>query len=264
MSINTKSMKTSLSLAAAMGALALAAGSAQAGIIYQDNFDNDIEGTPTTGNLNGTTPDTTTGGNTWLADTDVRRDWQADGSIDSGADPVAANNNGYAFLPFTPEAGKVYTLSIDLNVTSGKWFALGFMSDNSTTSGGFYDESTGDGSPWMLLRGNGTAGKSFAGPGTGVGEAGTLSSRDGNTVSIVLDTTGTDWVATFNNGTASNSHTYTSTDISDDINYVGFGRQTNAIGSVDNFSLTAVPEPSSAAILGLGLGGFALTLRRRK
>ena len=207
-------------------------------IIYQDDF----SGSSST-DLNGTTPDTTTGGNTWLADIDPLRDWKADGSIDNGA--ANANRNGYAFLPFTPEAGKVYTLSIDMNVTPSSWFALGFMSDNDTTSGGFYQESTGDGSPWMLLRGNGTAGKSYAGPSTGGGA--NLPSRDGNTVSIVLDTTGTDWVATFKNGSASNSYTYTATDISDDINYVGFGRHTTAIGSVDNFSLTT-PTPATVLL----------------
>ncbi|MDG0994697.1 MAG: PEP-CTERM sorting domain-containing protein [Akkermansiaceae bacterium] len=246
---------------AALAGLALAAGSAQAAVIYQDNFDNDIEGTPTTGNLNGTTPDTTTGGNTWTADTNALRDWQADGSIDNGA--ASPDNNGYAFLEFTPESGKVYTLSIDMTITSGSgsWFGLGFMSTNNTTSAGFYQESTGDGAPWMLLREGDTAlAKSFAGPGTAGGVD--LASRDGNTMSIVLDTTGTDWVATFNNGSESNSVTYTGLDISNDINYVGFGRNTTAIGSVDNFSLTVVPEPSTTALI--GLGGLALILRRRK
>ncbi|MEZ7957082.1 MAG: PEP-CTERM sorting domain-containing protein [Rubritalea sp.] len=32
--------------------------------------------------------------------------------------------------------------------------------------------------------------------------------------------------------------------------------------SIDNFSITAVPEPSSTALL--GLGGLALIMRRRK
>ena len=208
-------------------------------IIYQDDFSGS-----SSANLHDTTPDTTTGGNKWLADTDPLRDWKADGSIDNGGGSAAYN--GYAFLPFTPEAGKVYTLSIDMNVTPSSWFALGFMSTNNTTSGGFYLESTGDGSPWMLLRGDGTAGKSFAGPSTGGGAD--LPSRDGNTVSIVLDTTGTDWVATFNNGSESNSVTYTGLDISDDINYVGFGRQTTATGSVDNFSLTTPPPPATVLL----------------
>ena len=252
-------MEMKKTLLTALTGLAFAAGTAQAEtIIYQDDFDNNIEGTPTTGDLNGTTPDTTTGGNTWLADTNALRNWEADGSIDNGAN--SANNNGYAFLPFSPEAGKIYTLSIDMNMTSGEWFALGFMSTNNTTSGGFYNESTGDGSPWMLLRASGAAGSSFAGPITGSQQD--LPSRDGNTASIVLDTTGTDWVATFKNGSASISHTYTGTDISDDINYVGFGRHTTTIGSVDNFSLTVVPEPGSLALM--GLGGLCLLKRRRR
>jgi len=248
-------MNKKLLLSAIVSVVGLALNPVNASTIYQHSF----SGSSTT-NLNGVTPDTTTGGNTWLADTNALRDWKADGSIDNGGG--TADHNGYAFLPFSPEAGKIYTLSIDMNMTPGNssWFALGFMSTNNTTSGGFYDESTGDGSPWMLLLDDaGAAGIPFAGPSISGQLA--LPFRDGNNVSIVLDTTGNDWVATFKNGTASISHTYTGLDISDDINYVGFGRHTTQLGSVDNFSLTVIPEPNSLALL--AAGGLCVLRRRR-
>ncbi len=251
-------MKTKQILAAAYFAVVSFVCHANADTIYRHDFSGD-----SATNLNGLAPDvnnyTGTGADTWLADTNALRDWRADGSIDNGGE--TADYNGFAFLPFKAEAGKVYTLSIDMNVTGAAWFALGFMSDNITTGGGFYDRSTGDGAPWMLLKGDGAAGKSFAGPSL-EGE-GVFASRDGNTASITLDTTGDDWVATFVNGSVTNTHTYTGVNISDDINYVGFGRHTEALGSVDNFSLTVIPEPSTIGML-LGVAAMGrLFLRRR-
>jgi len=250
-------MKTKQILAAAYFAVVSFVGHANADTIYRHDF----SGVSAT-NLNGLAPDvdnyTGTGADTWLADTDPLRDWKADGSIDNGG--ATADYNGFAFLPFKAEAGKVYTLSIEMNVTGAEWFGLGFMSNNSTTAGGFYNMSTGAGAPWMLLRGDGTAGVSFAGP--VVDGSAVFASRDGNTASITLDTTGVDWVATFVNGSETNTHTYTG-NISDDINYVGFGRHLDAVGSVDNFSLTVIPEPSTIGML-LGVAAMGrLFLRRR-
>jgi hypothetical protein len=225
--------------------------------IYTDDF----SGLSTT-NLNGQPPDTRPSTETWASSTTQFTNWKADGSIAAGntGNPDSLSN---AFLPFEPEAGTVYTLSADLNITNGgDWFALGFASTNTTTNN-FFSNSTGDGSPWMLLRGapdNGNWIVTFPGPGAGDGEN---SIENGPSVSIVLDTTGTDWVAKFYSGAdLLRTYTYTGVDISDDINYVGFGRFTSAAGNVDNFALTQVPEPATMTLL--ALGGIALIRRRRR
>lgn len=114
---------------------------AQAGIlevIYYDDFSGHLPGT----NLHGTAPDTRPGSETWTAHTD----WKADGS------KVGTTDDRNAFLPFEPEAGAIYRLSMDLNPTAGSdnsdWFALGFTpSDGITTQ-----FSHNDPAPWALLR----------------------------------------------------------------------------------------------------------------
>jgi hypothetical protein len=203
---------------------------------------------------------TGSGASTWSASTTASRQWNADGSI-ANSGGASANNLSNAFLPFEPENDLIYTLTVDLNITGGpEWFAMGFTS-TATVDTGFFSNVTGDGAPWMLVRSSGL-GVARSGPGTG-GALPTFPTGSPKTVSIELDTTNADWVATFTSGSETRTHTYTGLDISDDINFVSFGRFTNNDGTVDNFSLTVIPEPSAATLLGL-FGMVAVLRRRRK
>ena len=80
-------------------------------------------------------------------------------------------------------------------------------------------------------------------------------------MSIVLNTEATAWTAEwFVDASSVRSETFVSNPTG--INYVGLGRDNCANVTFSNFNLSVVPEPSSAALL--GLGGLALLRRRRK
>lgn len=230
-------------------ALALAATSAQAAVIYQDDFSGDG-----TANLAGTTPDTTTGGNTWIASTD----WKNDGSL---AGAVNAGDN--AFLAFTPSTGTVYTLTVSLATPSGStnataWGAVGFTADNLLTDFDFW-QSTNNASPWVLYRQN-TQVVTLDGPGVSGTNTGVGNFSGPITYSIVLDTTiASDWTAQWLvNGTEVRPAESIGTPT---INYVGLGGALGADVDFSSFSLEVIPEPSAVLLGGFGL--LALLRRRR-
>lgn len=198
-------------------------GSAGATTLYYDSFSgaNSV-------NLDGTSPDTTVGAAAWSAFT-VGTAWKADGSIVSNS----VNQHRGAFLPFTPEEGYVYRLSLDVDPRSD-WFALGFAETN-TGNLAFSNDSLGA-SPWVLQRGDrSTPSKAYVGP--GVADLIAFDSDDGTvTVEILLDTRFDEWVAEwFYNGVRVRQHTFSTNPA---IHYVGFGRYGKAAGVVDNFLLT--------------------------
>ena len=99
-------------------ALALITQSAQSAIVFSDNFDG-------TGDLNGTTPDTTTAAASWVA----LSNFDADGTITGGA---STTGRGSATLAFTPVDGLIYTLDVSYAETSYRlasdndWIAIGY------------------------------------------------------------------------------------------------------------------------------------------
>ena len=226
--------------------------------IYSDDF----SGLSTVA-LDGTTPDVrsgTLGGSasaTWIADT---LSYMANGT----AIGQGAPNIRYAFLAFTPVVGNVYTLTVDLNTanaTSVNWLGAGFTSNTSTsTSSNALDTA------WVSYAANGL-GKvygSSATPYTTFGAAGSAS--DPITLTITLDTTTTLWKTTYSAydlstslPLGSGSYTYTTnpTITSVFIGDIIYG------GTVDNFSLTAAPEPNSIALLGMAIlvSGSLIRLR---
>jgi hypothetical protein len=89
----------------------LSSAQAQSTILYFDNFDGE-----STVRLHGTTPDTTIGTNTWEArnlETTPARNPMADGSFAGGGSGQAGG-----VLPFTLEAGKVYTFTLNATISN--------------------------------------------------------------------------------------------------------------------------------------------------
>lgn len=116
---------------------------------YSDNFDGS-SGV----NLAGTTPDVTTGSNTWQGNTG----YKANGSLNFV--------EGGIYLPFTANPGNTYTLSATFFTAnnSGDWLGAGF-SGGSTTSTRRLADNQGRG--WVILKNNGDTYQGFIGPGTG-------------------------------------------------------------------------------------------------
>lgn len=220
--------------------------------IYFDDFDGD-----SATDLNGTAPDVRPADENWIAGVDAHH-WKADGS-------KTADGGSTAWLPFTPAAGNIYALSLDVNPDisdSNDWFSIGFSETNAT--GGFHTENTVYG--WMLNRENDASDsviQTFQGAGTaGVGSHDLEPDKAGFVnLSVILDTQPDAWtVEWLVDGQTIRDPLAFATNPT--INYVGMGAWNTATGNVDNFSLSIVPEPSAATLL--FLGGLGLASRRRR
>jgi hypothetical protein len=259
-------------------------------VIYQDLF------TGGSGTLNGAAPDTRLG----VAGGSASATWNSSGWTQNGVKSSPAAGN--AWLPFNPESGNVYTLTlaVDLTNASSSWAAIGFATTASPSTTGEFWGALGAEDPWMLIRGQ-TSGslptlsagayRTFSGNdpssppnpgsdeeflGAGPGFGGRATSADPSTesptrfydiIEMVLDTNPafwtTSWFAT--NGQTGIRQQLGSTVAfavpNPGITHVGFGGNSGSIGDVNNFTLSYVPEPTSAlagALLGLGI------LRRRR
>lgn len=241
--------------------LALAIPAAHAAVIFQDDF----TGHPDTGmdGLNGETPDTTIGSAAWVSSSA----FSANGAFLAGS----TTNGASATLLFTPSSGEVYTLESRMDVTSTTgWLALGFASGQNTANSPnarFVTGSTPLGRVWMLM---GEAGGGAAWQdGTAVNhvEDNTISVTGFIDMRIVLDTTAATWTSTWYAKDATvGSYTLikdTENVVSQaSINSVGFALSGNSVpGTITSFSLTTIPEPSSALLGGLG---FLMLFRRRR
>ena len=178
----------------------------QGGVIYQDNFTGSGSNT-----LIYTTPTVTTGGNSWVGN---------DPSFAANGQAVA---NAGAYLPFTPVAGKVYTLQGTLNpVSSGGdgWFAFGFTAVGLPFNG----------SPsWFLVKPSNIGGAVYSVKDGILTELGNFTNPS-NVFTIALDTTGNDWVSTFSvNGTVLDTQTFTGGDPT--ISYIGISADTDSIAT---------------------------------
>jgi hypothetical protein len=204
-------------------------------VVYEDSFTR-------SGYLNGTAPDVAnTGGATW---TTAHPYWTTNGSeATAETGPVTAN----AFLPFVPEEGKVYTLSMDLvsDITwdTNSWAMFGFTNSNATADHSLWNAA--DASISTYYRNTAQSIKTppdiqdasevvFAvGDWTQIGDGLTVPV----TYSIVLDTTDPEWTATWEvDGTPMHTETYTEGNPT--ISYVGFGMKSYRVLSLDNFKLT--------------------------
>ena len=214
------------------GALLVALGAvATARVIYSEDFSGSGAAA-----LNGTAPDVRPGGQTWTAGPL----WFADGT-------KVTNGSSHAFLPLSPQAGYLYTLSLDVNPDisgSDDWFALGFSQDNATVNNAFHD-GTNRAVGWMLNRENDASTsviQMFRGPSTGNGSSYNLNPDKVGWVNlkVVLDTqpvTTSSWtVQWFADGVPLRGpEALNSTPM---ITHVGLGGYSTATGAVGNFLLT--------------------------
>jgi hypothetical protein len=197
----------------------VASGSVQASVVFQETFSTD-------GSLAGNAVET--GSGTWIGHANLL----VSGGV---ARPAADGPGKNALLAFTPESGKIYTLSADVSANSGSWVSLGFVADTAATIYGneYFFNYVDSEAPWMLVQANESVG-TFSGPGTagdqyfaGVGSSGNMS--------VVLDTRATNWKATYYfNGSALRTNVFYGTL---NITHVGFGGYPTSDLEVDNFVL---------------------------
>lgn len=225
-------MGVKMNLFAACLAAVLMAANANAAVIYFDDF----SGSSETG-LNGTAPDTRPGTTeTWLSSTL----WRADGSKPSGGSG--------AYLPFVPATGQIYTLSADMNATNtdSNWLALGFAGATDTSA--FVNTTP---YAWIMMRGDRTQNDSIQTFPALTQSTGQHSSPSGVVnLKVVLDTSTPLWsVQWFADNGLLRAYNYSANPA---ISHVGFGSHSGGMGTVDNFTLSVVPEPAGLSLLALG------------
>ena len=246
---------------------AVAPGFAQT-TIYQDDFSG--ADSP----LNGTTPDVSTTGASWVAAP----------TFEDDGDSVAGNLGGSATLSFTPVDGSVYTLETSIRDIVGDtdWFAVGFASGQSDVNNGDsrFITNTVEGLAWALYRGaqSGTTNQAFLGdtsvePNSGLASGAEwladANAAGGNVdLRITLDTTGGagNWMATMEADTGSGFQLIRATEplLDEAITSVGIANSNSAdlTGTITSFSLTLVPEPTTFGLVLVGLIGVVAWRRR--
>ncbi|MES2661072.1 MAG: PA14 domain-containing protein [Verrucomicrobiota bacterium] len=203
-----------------------------------------------TGALNGNTTETGTG--TWGSSTGWVRN--------NGVATKSATGDAHALLPFLPQPGYVYTLSLEIDPTnspgSADWFALGFTNDVATNTALYTQASLfpSIGQSWMLARANGSDGgtmTAFASATTNPISASPTISPVGayDTLSVMLDTRNSAWVSTYYmNGTLLATHNHAGALT---IKSAGFSSYRNAVGNVRNFRLTSTGGGAPGSLFSL-------------
>ncbi len=189
----------------------------------------------------------------------------------------AITANRSAFLPFVPENDLVYTYTARLGHTGGSdtsWAGMSFNATATPDPGGNFVNNNGLGA--VVLRQNGSI-QWWAGPAnTGNTVNPTLASLgityNPNTFydfQLVLDTRPTQWtldlsvnnVAVDLNGSSSGTSHQFSTNPT-----IQWIQLTNSATTAifDSVELSSIPEPSTYALLGLGLGAIVWLRRRNR
>jgi len=198
------------------------------------NYYDDLSG-PATVSLIGQAPTVRSGSEVYLSNNTgaITNLIKANGAL-TGIGP------GTAYLPFKPVAGNVYELKINMALTPATkthWAALAFASDLPASGQWLNTNQKG----MILLRDNGE-GQILMGGGTINGGANTLTVSPKKTAAelkIILDTRSALWTMDFQvDGVSFGKGTFSKSNPA--IQYVGFGKYGNVVGSVDNFKLTTM------------------------
>ena len=213
-------------------------------ILYYDDF----SGLPSVG-LDGAVPDTTIDGAVW---TNANVKWAADGFVTGGA-----NVQRGGFLPFSPEAGKVYEYSVKVDMTTypnnGDYLMIGF---GTALSGNPLAVDAAE----MMIRGGGYIRYEIDG-GTLDGGSDAVVNINTNvapyTFKMVLDTTETAWtVEYYVDGDKIGDGVFSSNPSIQSIMINQYGA---AEGSVDNLLLASFSAPPSIGGISLSIvGGKAI------
>jgi hypothetical protein len=185
--------------------------------------------------------------------------WTTDGT------KALTKGDGHAFLPFTPAAGKVYTLSADIQTTgadSSKYMAFGFTNGDDLFNAWDTNIAVADRNAvaWWQKFAVTNSVSTFLGPDTNGGLSVSGGSSGFDNFSVVLDTTEEHWkVRWYLNGQLKRTGVYAA---NPEIAFVGMGGF--APGAVDNFSLTVLPEPSGIIIMATGLAALAAYAWRKQ
>jgi hypothetical protein len=204
------------------------------------------EGFEGTGALAGNATETGTG--TWGASAAWTRN--------NGVAAKTVNGDAVALLPFSPVAGKVYTLSLEIDPTNSPgtddWLSLGFLSQPPGNAALYLQSGvfTTYGGPWMLVRANGnSAGNTMQAFSAGTGNV--ISSSPAingvgsyDTFVVTLDTRNASWVSRYYvNGSLRGLHNLGTPTIQS----AGFGAFSSAKGNVRNFRLATADAPTAGS-----------------
>lgn len=159
--------------------------------------------------------------------------------------------------------------TVSISTTGTEWIAIGFSQNIETPDGNGHFQSDEDGGrPWLLLRGNGATFLRSDGNTGDITPGGTFPTSN-STLKLIYDTSVPNWTfdayingtqLDLNGATAGNTFTYSTNPTA--IRSVGLTGNNLVSGSVHDFSLSAIPEPSSLLLLATALGALGLFKRR--